>query len=109
MSAAINEVHHFDIADEALVGRVRAHQKHGDNSIEAIGAEDPRWLAILGEEIGEATDEVLALVLSAQLGRISHALTYDADPSKLRGELMDMLSVGFAWVSRIDENAQVPS
>ena len=47
---------------EILTGRAKAHQKHGANSIEAIPADDPRWLSILVEEIGE----------------VAHAMTYDS-------------------------------
>jgi hypothetical protein len=78
--------------------RKAADVKHGANSIERIDADDPRWLSILGEEVGEATDEVLALTLNAQLGRVAHALTYDADASKLEEELIDVIAVSAAWL-----------
>lgn len=68
--------------------RIKAHEKHGENSIEAISPSDPRWLSILVEEVGEA----------------AHELTYDATGS-LRAELIDVLAVASAWVDSIDRDA----
>lgn len=62
--------------------RIRAHEKHGTNSVESIDHDDPRWLAILVEEVGE----------------VAHALTYDADPTRLADELVDVLTVASAWL-----------
>lgn len=62
--------------------RAAAHAKHGENSIEAIPSDDPRWLPILVEEVGE----------------VAHALTYDATDANLRAELIDVLSVASAWL-----------
>lgn len=75
------------IGAEVALGRLRAHEKHGVNSIEEILASDTRWLSILVEEIGE----------------VSHELTYDAVGS-LRKELLDVLSVATAWVAAIDRD-----
>jgi hypothetical protein len=76
------------ISDEVVQRRRAAHVKHGDNSIEAIDATDPRWLSILMEEIGEA----------------AHEMTYDAGGTidSLRDELMDSITVLTAWVASID-------
>ena len=74
------------IARQVAAARVRAREKHGANSIEAITAGDARWLPILVEEVGE----------------VAHELTYDASGS-LRGELLDVASVVFAWIAAIDE------
>lgn len=83
------------IALEVMDGRLKAHAKHGDNSIEAVPADDiARWLPILGEEFGE----------------VAQLLTYDkADPDTgkpswgdLRAELIDLITVGTAWVAKID-------
>lgn len=84
----INEAGHWAIAEEAFAGRVRAHEKHGENSIESIAGNDPRWLSILVEEVGEA----------------SHEMTYDATGGKaaLRAELLDVVTVGMAWISALD-------
>jgi hypothetical protein len=74
------------IAAQVYKGRVKAHLKHGDNSIEAVPAtETGKWLAILMEEVGEA----------------AHEITYDATGS-LRAELIDVLTVATAWVAAID-------
>lgn len=70
--------------------REAAHAKHGDQSIEAIPATDPRWLAVLVEEVGE----------------VAHALTYDATggPQAVAAELLDVLAVAGAWLDayRVD-------
>lgn len=64
--------------------RLAAHEKHGENSIEALPAGDPRWLAVLIEEVGE----------------VAHALTYDADllATDLADELLDVMAVCSAWL-----------
>lgn len=94
------------LAKEIAMGRVRAHRKHGENSIESVPAFDARWLPILVEEVGEA----------------GHALTYDAlgrvdvhsgEPltpaqnlrrtrEQLRAELIDVATVAIAWLAAID-------
>lgn len=63
--------------------REKAHEKHGDNSIESVNCDDPAWLAILTEEVGE----------------VAHALTYDSnsDPTALASELLDVAAVAVAW------------
>lgn len=71
---------------EVLAAREKAHEKHGDNSIERVPADSPDWLPILGEEFGE----------------VCGALTYDKDAAMLRSELIDVLAVGTAWVSALD-------
>lgn len=73
------------VASVVIQNRMRAHRKHGQNSIEAIDPSDPRWLSILVEEVGEA----------------AHELTYDATGS-LRAELLDVITVATAWVAAID-------
>ena len=78
---------------EVLHARLKAHAKHGENSIEAQPADSPRWLAILVEEVGE----------------VANALTYDGPTSNLRGELIDVLAVASAWVSTIDRATECPS
>lgn len=69
--------------------REKAHEKHAENSIEAIDARRfGDWLAILGEEYGE----------------VCHALTYDqhddADEQAqaLVDELVDLMAVASAWL-----------
>lgn len=73
--------------EEILEARKRAHQKHGENSIEYISAKSDKWLAILGEEFGE----------------VAGTLTYDKNIDDLRSELIDLVSVATAWIDAIDE------
>lgn len=81
----------LDIAAEVYAGRIAAHQKHGENSIEAVpGRNIARWLPILGEEFGE----------------VCESLTYDKDPANLRAELLDVATVAIAWIAALD--APVP-
>ena len=76
---------HDAISAEVFAGRVKAHAKRGVNSIEAIPGDDPRWLSILMEEVGET----------------AHELTYDPT-GDLRAELIDVITVATAWVAAID-------
>lgn len=71
---------------EILDARRDAHAKHGPNSIEGRPADDPGWLAILVEEVGE----------------VAQQLTYDHDGRKLRAELVDVLAVASAWLVSVD-------
>lgn len=77
------------IAADVTAGRIKAHAKHGENSIEGIAPDSPRWLSILVEEVGEA----------------SHELTYDATGS-LRAELLDVATVAVAWIAALDRTEQ---
>lgn len=71
-------------ANEILAGRIKAHDKHGANSIEDK-TDDGFFLACLVEEVGEA----------------AHEMTYDATGS-LRAELIDCATVISAWIAKID-------
>lgn len=76
------------ISQEVILGRLRAHAKHGVNSIESVSTtETGKWLAILGEEFGE----------------VCSTLTYDKDSAELRNELIDLVTVGTAWIAKLDE------
>lgn len=94
------------IAEEVVAGRLRAHEKHGDQSIEAIEATDLRWLSILVEEVGETAHE---LTYDAQR-RVD---VYSGEPlppaeqrkrhlEELRKELLDVATVAVAWIASID-------
>lgn len=72
----------IEVADE----RSHSLDKHGENSMEFLPAEHPRWLAILGEEFGE----------------VCETLNYDKDSSGLRDELIDLIAVATSWVSALD-------
>ena len=74
---------------EVLQARLKAHEKHGSDSIEAQPPASPNWLAILVEEVGE----------------VANVLTYDGPKGNLRAELVDVLAVASAWVSAIDRAA----
>ena len=67
--------------------RQAAHAKHGQNSIEAMAHDDPRWLSVLVEEVGE----------------VAHALTYDSGESAadLAAELIDVMAVASAWLDSL--------
>lgn len=102
---------------EVLAERVRAHDKHGDDSIEAIVASDPRWLSILVEEGGEAIEEAIrnymfAAILGKRLGRVAHLHTVtaaDTDDKSwpvLRKELVQTMGVCWAWIDAGDAAAQ---
>jgi len=104
----------YDIADRVFEERKRAHEKHGDDSIEAIAASDPRWLAILVEEGGEAIQEAVvnymfAGLLGEMLGKVAHTQTHtaaDADedqkPERLKKELIQVIGVCYAWLDRLE-------
>lgn len=79
---------HLDsLSAEIFQARIAAHAKHGENSIERVGAWDTgSWLAILGEEYGE----------------VCRALTYDST-GDLRSELIDLITVATAWIHRLDQ------
>lgn len=74
--------------------RELAHEKHGDESIEAIEASDLRWLSILVEEVGE----------------VAHSLTYDSNegPQELANELVDVMTVCSAWLDALRVEGILP-
>jgi hypothetical protein len=76
------------IANEVAIGRVKAHAKHGDNSIESVQWFDPMWLAILMEEVGE----------------FAHHFTYDTDAEGARAEAIDIATVITAWIASYDKD-----
>lgn len=71
--------------------RIRAHLKHGanGNSREDATWDNPEWLPILMEEVGE----------------VAHELTYDAVNPKanLRKELVQVAAMAIAWIEAIDD------
>lgn len=72
---------------EVLAERVRAHRKHGDDSIESSAVGDAPMLAILVEEVGE----------------VAHALTYDGPTEGLASELIQVMAVCSAWLDKVRE------
>lgn len=95
-----------EIATEIAASRHRAHDKHGENSIETIDPESPLRLAILAEEGAEVAEVMVDLfahtLLNKALGRVAHSGTYDAEKGTLRDELVDVASVAVAWIAAID-------
>jgi len=85
-----NDMHCFRddhaVMREVIHARIKAHEKHGENSIECQPADSARWLPILVEEVGE----------------IANALTYDGPLDHLREELIDTIAVASAWITAID-------
>ncbi len=71
--------------------RLRAHKKHGarGNSREDAKWNDPEWLPILVEEIGE----------------VAHWFTYDTEKAieDLRDELIQVAAMAIAWAESIEE------
>ena len=70
------------VYDEVARERARAHAKHGAESIEKIPADDPRWLAILTEEVGE----------------VAKALN---EGTNLSEELVQVAAVAIAWREKL--------
>lgn len=63
--------------------RIKAHAKHGDNSIEAKeGSDTLFWIACLGEEYGEACEVV-------------------DDYPRYAEEIIDFCTVGTAWAAAL--------
>lgn len=72
----------YDFIDDA---RLEAHRKHGSNSLESLPGDDPKWLPVLVEEVGE----------------VARALTYDGNKEELRKELIQVAAVASAWADKL--------
>lgn len=71
------------LMESVEAGRLKAHAKHGENSIEAkAGSDTLFWLACLGEEYGELCDEV-------------------DDLPRYRAEGVDVATVATAWLAAL--------
>lgn len=77
-----------EMASKVEEGRLKAHAKHGENSIEAKSGDDTLfWLSCLGEEYGEMCDEA-------------------DDFPRYCDEAVDLCTVATAWLaalSRLDD------
>lgn len=71
----------------------RQVKKHGDDSCPNLPANDPRWLPILVEEVGEVATEVANL-------------DPGHEPVDLRKELVQVAAVTIAWIAAIDREAE---
>ena len=75
--------------------RIRAHAKHGDLSAEAMGWDNPRWLPILTEEMGE----VARVINEYDLGNINAP----EKRAKLIEELIQVAAMACAWIDALTE------
>lgn len=66
--------------------RERAHAKHAPNSMETRPWDDPEWLPILVEEVGE----------------VARALCEREPRERLREELLQVAAVACAWADSTD-------
>lgn len=85
---------HAKIMREVLVNRIKAHEKHGEKSIEAISISFDRLNTILVEEVGE--------VSKALNDEIVENWSENRLLAEVRKELIDVMTVASAWVARID-------
>lgn len=90
-------LHGFSPYDEFHLERIRAHEKHKDKpggSMEMKSYDDPDWLPVVVEEVGE---------VAKVLCDLRHGLL---DSVEARGQLrMELVQVGAmigAWVAAID-------
>lgn len=84
----------MSIYDEVRAERKRAHDKHGDTSMESQGITSLRRLAILTEEVGE-----VARVFNDARHRGDNGSP--AMVSELRSELVQVAAVAAAWADAI--------
>jgi NTP pyrophosphatase (non-canonical NTP hydrolase) len=80
----LNSLAYSDMHSE----RIRAHNKHDTlgGSMERKTWDDPAWLPVVVEEVGE----------------VAHAMTYDAPDADLRTELVQVGAMVAAWIDAID-------
>lgn len=78
--------------------RIRAHAKHDVNggSMERKPWDDPIWLAVLTEEVGE----VARVLCEQSLGSfVGDAIVRD----RLREELVQVAAMACAWIAAVDD------
>lgn len=76
--------------------RIRAHEKHDANggSMERKDFDDPVWLPVLTEEVGE----VARALCESALGNLDRAEL----KAQLREELIQVAAMTVAWIEAID-------
>lgn len=76
--------------------RIRAHNKHkkGGASMEEASWNDPAWLPVLVEEVGEVAEAFC----ERRHGNLSH----EEFIKELRKELIQVAAMAMAWVDSID-------
>lgn len=72
--------------DDVYAEIAQSVSKHGSHAQSNLEAGDPNLMYNLAEEFGE----------------VAHALTYDADPTELRKELIQVAAMAVAWVMVLD-------
>lgn len=82
-----------NLYDEITVERERAHEKHGDTSMESFDTDDMNRLAILMEEVGEVARE---------FNEARHG-DRPLDVGRLRKELIQTAAMAVAWADAIDK------
>jgi hypothetical protein len=92
--------------------RIRAHEKHDDHgqSMERKSWDDPAWLSVLVEEVGEVAKELCEMRHAAHGFIESPGMTEDewravqvAAMLKLREELMQVAAMSCAWIDACDQ------
>jgi NTP pyrophosphatase (non-canonical NTP hydrolase) len=73
---------------EVMAERARQDEKWGEQN-----HDDPWWLAILVEEVGEAAQAMLEATEEA------------GDPRRLRKEVVEAVAVGLAWLECMERRA----
>jgi NTP pyrophosphatase (non-canonical NTP hydrolase) len=86
----------------SVLTEVRQERKHQDKKWGQQNHQSPIWLAILSEEVGEASEEVLNELFPAAL--IPSAVGRAA----LRRELIQVAAVAVAWIECLDRNDAPP-
>ena len=78
--------------------RIRAHKKHDDHggSMERKAFDDPAWLPVLVEEVGEVARVLCDIALGQIPGRARRAV--------LREELVQVGAMTAAWIDAIDSS-----
>jgi NTP pyrophosphatase (non-canonical NTP hydrolase) len=85
------------LAAQITYERQRAHRKHAPNggSSEERPFDDPHWLSVLVEEVGE----VARVLCDHRL----NVLNDDRMAMDLRDELLQVAAMATAWIDAIDE------
>ena len=86
--------------DEIHLERIRAHAKHDGNqeSMERREWDDPSWLPVLVEEVGEA---------ARTLNELRHrSMVPEQCAAELRAELIQVAAMATAWIEAIGVRAR---
>ncbi len=89
----MSNVYLYDVLDEVSEEADRARRKFGDQT----GLTDLEWLAVLGEEFGEAA----MAVTKRNVGPVAEDNTVTL--ADLRAEALQVAAVAARWVRAIDD------